>query len=243
MFFENLLCYSPLEQYDIYPIQSQTLSINNVVFYLIIVTFIIVVLNSLGRTEIISNWWGILNETFYRTILSLQTNNVGKKYHVYFPLIYTIFHIILFSNLIGMIPYTSTPTVELIITQLCSFTLLFGILIIGFLTHRQYLLAVFIPAGTPLALVPLMIVLEIFAYITRTLSLGLRLGVNLITGHILVKVCVGFIWSAYLKGTSILILSLPLLLLTLFICLEILIAYLQSFIFTFITCLTLKDMT
>lgn len=170
-------------------------------------------------------------------------NHVGKKYHVYFPLIYTIFHLILFSNLIGMIPYTSTPTVELVITLSLSFTLLFGILIIGFLTHKLFLLSVFIPSGTPLALVPLMIVLEIFAYLTRTFSLGLRQGVNQITGHILQKVCLGFVWSAYLKGTSIFILSIPLILLTLFICLEILIAYLQSFIFTFITCLTIKDMT
>jgi F-type H+-transporting ATPase subunit a len=64
----------------------------------------------------------------------------------------------------------------------------------------------------------------------------------MITGHILAKVCVGFIWVAYLKGTSLLVLTLPLLLLTLFLGLELLIAYLQAYIFTFITCITIKDM-
>jgi len=88
-----------------------------------------------------------------------------------------------------------------------------------------------------------MILLEILAYLTRTLSLGLRLAVNMVTGHILVKVILGFIWAGYVKGTSLLVLSLPLFLLTLFLCLEILIAYLQAYIFTFITCITLKDMS
>src|SRR5690348_4711419 len=90
-------------------------------------------------------------------------------------------------------------------------------------------LAAFLPAGTPLGLVPLMIVLELLAYLTRTLSLGLRLAVNMITGHILAKVCVGFIWVAYLKlkASSIPLVALPLLVpLTLFLGLELLIAYL-----------------
>jgi len=161
------------------------------------------------------------------------------------PLIYTVFHLILFTNLIGMVPYTSCSTVEIIITLTIAFTLLVAVLIRGFqTTHDMVLLAAFIPAGTPLALVPLMIVLEIVAYLTRCLSLGLRLAVNMITGHILAKVCVGFIWLAYLKLNkgSLVVLSLPLLLLTLFLGLEILIAYLQAYIFTFITCITIKDM-
>lgn len=144
-----------------------------------------------------------------------------------------------------MVPYTSCSTVEIIITLTIAFTLLVAVLLRGFVTsHDMVLLAAFIPAGTPLALVPLMIVLEIVAYVTRCLSLGLRLAVNMITGHILAKVCVGFIWVAYLKlniGTSLLVLSLPLVLLTLFLGLEILIAYLQAYIFTFIVSITIVE--
>ena len=123
-----------------------------------------------------------------------------------------------------------------------SFTFLIGIQIQGFLTHKFYLQAAFLPSGTPLFLIPVMIVQEVLAYLTRTLSLGLRQAVNMITGHIQVKVCVGFIWVAYLNGTSLLFLTLPLFLLTLFLALEQLIAYLQAYIFTFITCITFKDM-
>lgn len=169
-------------------------------------------------------------------------NFIGRSKIIYLPLIYTLFHVILFSNLVGLVPYSSTPTVEIVMTLSLSFTLLIGVLLLGFLSHKLYLLAAFIPAGTPLALIPMMIILEIIAYLSRTLSLGLRLAVNMITGHILVKVIVGFIWVAYLNGTSIFILSLPIFLLTLFLCLELLIAYLQAYIFTFITCITFKDM-
>ena len=142
-----------------------------------------------------------------------------------------------------MVPYSSTPTVEIILTLSIALTLLIAVLLVGFLSNGVVLLAAFIPAGTPLALVPLMIVLELVAYVTRTLSLGLRLAVNMITGHILAKVCVGFIWVAYLKGLSSLVISLPLLVpLTVFLGLELLIAYLQAYILTFITCITIKDM-
>ena len=132
---------------------------------------------------------------------------------------------------------------EFVITLSLAFTLLIGLLFIGFLTHKLYIFALFLPSGTPLALVPLMVVLEVFAYIFRTLSLGLRLAINLITGHLLLKVCIGFVWLGYIKGTSLFILAIPLLLLTAFLSLEILIAYLQAYILIFITIITLKDVS
>ena len=117
--------------------------------------------------------------------------------------------------------------------------------IVSLLIHGQKLFAAFIPAGTPLALVPLMILLEILAYLTRTLSLGLRLAVNMTTGHILAKVMMGFIWAIALSANfiSTILFAVAMSLITLFIGLEILIAYLQATIFVFITCITIKDMT
>jgi F-type H+-transporting ATPase subunit a len=95
----------------------------------------------------------------------------------------------------------------------------------GFISHNILLAAAFLPAGTPFPLTFLMIIIEVIAYTTRTLSLGLRLAVNMITGHILVKVVLGFVYEALLSGTSLLILSIPLLFLTAFLALELLIAY------------------
>ena len=87
-----------------------------------------------------------------------------------------------------MIPYSSTPTVEIIITVSIALCVMEAVLIVGVITHKVLVLGAFLPAGTPVALVPLMIVLEMVAYLTRTLSLGLRLAVNLITGHLLIIV-------------------------------------------------------
>lgn len=168
----NFLVYSsPMEQYEIYPLFSLNFTLNNVIFYLLIAGLLSTLVCSY---ELVSNWWGILSESLYRTILSMVENYIGMKFTVYLPLIYTVFHLILFSNLIGMVPYSSTPTVEIIMTLSIALTLLVAVLLIGFLSHQLLLLAAFIPAGTPLGLVPLMIVLEILAYVTRTLSLGLR---------------------------------------------------------------------
>ena len=234
--------FSPMEQYEIYPLLSQNLTLNNVVFYLLIAASIIITFSTLSTGPLVSTWWGILNESFYRTILSMIENFIGKKYTVYFPQIFTIFHMILFSNLQGLIPYSSTPTVEIVMTLSLSFTLQVGILFIGFLTHKLLLQAAFIPAGTPQGLVPVMLALEILAYMIKILSLGQRLAINMTTGHILMKVGISFVWVAYLKGTSFFVLALPLVQLTMFIAQEILIAYLQAYIFTFITCITMKDM-
>ena len=112
-----------------------------------------------------------------------------------------------------------------------------GILIHSFFIHGTKAFGLFLPAGTPLALLPLMIPLELLAYLTRTLSLGLRLAVNLITGHILVKVLLSFIPTTFGLGLGLLVGSA-----LLFLALEILISYLQAYIFIFITIITLRDM-
>nr|QCQ68905.1 ATP synthase F0 subunit a [Synchytrium endobioticum]WKF46334.1 ATP synthase F0 subunit 6 [Synchytrium endobioticum]WKF48386.1 ATP synthase F0 subunit 6 [Synchytrium endobioticum] len=240
------LITSPLEQYDIYPVFSIALVLNNVLLYFLIAAslspLIIYLCNSTAKEKLVANWWGILSESLYRTILLMVENYIGPRSTIYFPLIYTIFHLVLFSNLIGLVPYSTTPTVEIVMVLSLALTLLGGVLILGFLTHRKFLIAAFVPSGTPLALIVPMFALEVLAYLTRTLSLGLRLAINMITGHVLVKVCIGFIYSALINGTSTIILTLPLFLLTMFLVLEILIAYLQSYIFTFIFCITIKDM-
>lgn len=235
--------FSPKEQYIIYPVSSISLVMNNVIAKLQIAATITILLAQANSNKIISNNWGILSESLFRTILLMIENFVGPKYSIYLPLFYTIFHQVLFSNFQGLVPYSSTATVEIVKTLSIAFTQLGGILLIGFLTHKLQLLAIFLPGGTPLALIPLMVFLEVLAYIFRTVSLGLRLAINLITGHILAKVCVGFIWMGYIKGVSYLILAIPLLLLTIFLSLEILISYLQSYILIFITILTLKDIS
>lgn len=239
-----MLLYSPKEQYIIYPLFHASLTINNVIFYLFLAAIITLLIGKGNKKgNIIFNGWGLFSECFFRSILGKIEDFVGSKKSIYLPLFYTIFHLVLFSNLLGLVPYSTTPTVELVITLSISFTLLVGLLLIGFLNHKEYLLAMFLPGGTPLGLIPLKVALEIIAYILRIVSLGLRLAINLITGHLLLKVSFGFIWLGYLKGASYTLLAKPIYLLTIFLILEILIAYLQAYILIFITILTLKDVS
>lgn len=244
---------SPKEQFSNFPVFSLSLVITNSTFYFLVAAFLLAILpvithktNLSSSTKggyLLGSNWKILIESFYHTVLNKVINFIGKNYVVYFPLLYTIFYLILFSNFIGLIPYSFTPTVEVVFTLTKAFTLLIGILILAAINQQFYLLAVFLPAGTPLALIPLKVFLEIIAYLFRTLSLGLRLAINLITGHVLAKVGVGFIWNAYSSGVNFFIILIPIALVTKYLALEILIAYLQSYIFIFITCLTFKDLS
>jgi F0F1-type ATP synthase membrane subunit a len=118
--------FSPKEQYIIFPVFNVNIVINNVIFYLLIAASLVIILGNISNNKIITNNWGILSESLFRTILLKIENFVGPKYTKYLPLFYTIFHLVLFSNLIGLVPYTSTPTVELIMTLSIAFTLLIG---------------------------------------------------------------------------------------------------------------------
>lgn len=230
-----------MEQFIIYPVLP---IISNIVFYLILACFLSFIMTRCLTDTILTNNWGILSESLFRTILNMLEKFVDKKATIYLPLFYSLAVLILFSNFLGLIPYSSTPTVEIILTLTLSFTIIIGFALLGFLTHKLYFLSLFLPGGTPILLIPLMILLEINAYLSRTLSLGLRLAINLITGHILIKVITGFLYIGNISGNlNIIFLSLGLLFLIILFCLEFLVAYLQCYIFIFISLLTLKDIS
>lgn len=235
------MLYSPMEQFTIFSIYQLNFSINNLNILGILIVICFILISKINSDKLISNQWNIFIESCYGSIRNMICNYIGIKSIYFLPLLFTLFHFILFSNLIGMIPYSQTITVEIVITLSMAFTILMGILLFGIFSHGNKLFAVFLPSGTPLGLIFLMIPLEILAYLTRTLSLGLRLAVNLITGHILAKVIISFIWKGYLNHVSTLILAIPLALVILFLALELLIAYLQAYIFTFITIITIRD--
>ncbi len=246
---QNIILSSPMEQYNIYTVIPYIgIEINNVVFALIISLMLSMAFLYIGlaKDEIKLNSWSVISETMYHTNLRIVSTYIGNNNRIYFPLLYTIFYLILFSNLLGLIPYSTTSTAEFVITLTITSTMLLGILIIGYQNQDTKLFAVLLPSGSPIPLIFLMVLLELLAYMTRILSLGLRQSINMLVGHILAKVLVGFIWqgvvSASKAGIITLMLSfLPIILLSVFLSLEILIAYLQAYIFVFILCLTFKD--
>lgn len=97
------IAFSPMEQFEIFPLLSINITINNVIFYLLVASLISIIISYIGfaRNQIVPSFFGILSESLYATILSMVDNYIGRKHINYAPLIYTIFHVILFSNLLG----------------------------------------------------------------------------------------------------------------------------------------------
>jgi F-type H+-transporting ATPase subunit a len=248
----TFLVNNPLEQFEINdfvfilaPIFGFTkLSLTNIGFYLIMVVAITIGMNVLSRNNgyVIPSRWAIHSESVYGSILNLVREQIGPKNEVYVPFIFALFNFVLISNLVGLVPYSFTTTSHLVLTMSLATAILIGVTIIGFQRHGLGFFAFFIPAGTPLALVFLLVAIELISYLARAVSLGVRLGANMIAGHSLLKIISTFTWKMVVAGPVLLLVSLlPLLFLTALAGLEFGIGILQAYVFTILTCSYLKD--
>src|SRR6202521_1606313 len=131
---------------------------------------------------------------------------LGKE--IYLPFIYSLFFFILISNLIGNIPYSYAITTSVIVTIGLSFTILTGVTIIGLYLHKLHFFSYFVPSGTPLALVPLLVLIELISYIARAGSLGIRLFANIVAGHTLLKILSTFLYQMFSGSLIIAVLTL-----------------------------------
>lgn len=234
------LFYSPMEAYQVVPLYGP---LNDVALYMVVGFGFLSTLGyvlSTGQTLVPSNWYLAL-EAAHTTVFTMVRTYISPASGYWMPFLYTVFFGLLFSNVLGLLPYSTTPTTHIIVTfNLAMFVLLTAISN-GFRRYGYAMMGLFIPSGTPLALIPMLVIVEMLAYVTRIIALGIRISVNMITGHTLVKVIGGFLWEALEGGTSILLLLFPMVLLTVFLVLEVLIGYLQAYIFTFICMITIKD--
>jgi len=248
----KLIVASPMEQFEIYDfiyfnaplLGSFKLSLTNIGFYLIIVSVLIlgILYISSNNNKLIPSRWSIIQEGIYSSILNLVRDQIGSSKELYLPFIYTLFIFVLLNNLVGLVPYSFTPTSHILLTIGFSVTIFLGVTILGLVQHGLGFFAFFIPAGTPLGLVPLLVPLELISYFARALSLGVRLGANIIAGHALLKIISTFTWQITTAGPIIFIISfLPIAFLTALFGLELGIAFLQAYVITVLTCSYLKD--
>jgi F-type H+-transporting ATPase subunit a len=175
-------------------------------------------------------------EIIYNMITSMLDQNVGEKGRKFTPIIFSLFIFILLCNLLGMLPYGFTVTSHIVITFSLAIIVFSFITIVGFINHGMHFLSLFLPSGVPLWLAPVMVILELFAYLARPVSLSLRLAANMVAGHILLKVMAGFAVSLiiFLK-------FLPIPIIVALIGFEIFVAILQAYIFTILSCVYLSD--
>jgi len=175
-------------------------------------------------------------EMAYELIAGVVKDNVGTAGMQYFPIIFTIFIFILFANLIGLVPYTFTVTSHIAVTFAIAFTVFIGVTLIGIFRHGAKFITMFLPSGVPLWIMPLLFVIELISYMTRPFSLSVRLFANMMAGHIMLKVFAMFVVSlGLLAGWA------PLAFIVGLTGLELLVAVLQAYVFTILTCIYLND--
>jgi F-type H+-transporting ATPase subunit a len=179
--------------------------------------------------------WQLLAELTYQFIARMVTDNIGKEGRAYFPLIFSIFVFVLFGNLIGMIPYSFTFTSHIAVTLTMALLIFLLVTVIAVMKHGLKFFSFFLPEGVPVILSPLMIIIEVISYFTRPFSLSVRLFANMMAGHTLLKVIGGFVVPLGIFGIV------PIAGLVAVIGLEFLIAFLQAYIFTILTCIYIND--
>ena len=244
---------SPLDQFEIRDLVSLDvpvlaglhISLTNIGLYLLIGAFtalsLIIIANN--KNKVVSNNWSIGQETIYATVHSIVVNQINsKKGQIYFPFIYSLFIFILINNLIGMIPYSFASTSHFILTFSISFTIVLGATLLGFLQHGLKFFSLFVPAGCPLGLLPLLVLIEFISYLARNVSLGLRLSANILSGHMLLNILSGFCYNIMTSGFVFFFFGLiPLSFIIAFSALELGIAFIQAQVFVVLTCSYIKD--
>jgi F-type H+-transporting ATPase subunit a len=182
-------------------------------------------------------------EISYEFVASMIRSTAGQEGMRFFPLVYSIFMFILVSNLIGIIPYTFTVASHIIVTAAFALLVFFTVLVYGFYKNGLKFFKIFVPTGIPIYILPLVVAIEFLSFLSRPLSHSVRLFANMLAGHITLKVFAGFI---VLLGTSLGTIGwiggmLPLALTIAIYALEILVAFLQAYVFAVLTCIYLND--
>jgi len=174
-------------------------------------------------------------EMSYEMIYNTTQSNLGNNGKRLFPLVYSLFMFILLCNMLGLIPYSFTVTSHIIVTFALAFGVFLLATIMGFVINGHKYLRLFLPKGVPVFLIPILIPIEIVSYISRPISLAVRLAANMMAGHTIIKVFAMFVVTLGVWGIA------PLLFIVVLYVLETLIAFLQAYVFAVLTCLYIND--
>jgi F-type H+-transporting ATPase subunit a len=235
--------HSPLEQFEITPfvhfeVGSVDLAFTNSSLAMVITIAVITLFLTLSvnTRSIIPSRLQLISELSYGFIAQLLKDTVGEQGRKYFPFVFTIFMFVLIGNMVGMIPYSFTFTSHIIVTFALAAIVFIGGTILGFAKHGMHFFSFFVIPGLPWYMLPLLIPIEVISYLSRPISLSVRLFANMLAGHTLIKVFAMFVITMpFYSGV------LPLAFIVALTGLEILIAFLQAYVFAILTCLYIND--
>lgn len=183
-----------------------------------------------------------LAEMSYEFIANMLREGAGSHGMKFFPMVFSLFMFVLTANLLGMVPYFFTITSQIIVTFALALFVIGTVIVYGFYKHGLGFLNLFVPSGVPGALLPLVVAIEVISFLSRPISLSVRLFANLLAGHITLKVFAGFVASLGALGAlGIGGAVLPLIMTVALTGLEFLVAFLQAYVFAVLTCMYLND--
>ena len=189
--------HSPIEQFvvkKIFEIQDPffgyDISFTNASLFMVLASIVPLLILTMGvrYAEMIPGKLQSISEMLFEFVENLLIENTGNAGRPYFSFIFTLFLLILFGNLLGMLPYSYTFTSQIIITFFMAIIIFISVTVIGIFRHGFGFLSLFLPSGTPLVLQPLLFVIELISYCIRPISLSVRLFANMLAGHTLLKV-------------------------------------------------------
>lgn len=216
---------------------------NSTLFMLLALGFIyFIYVSNIKKGYITPTRWQSVIEIFFEIINDLSKENIGKKSGKYFPFIFSLFIFILVLNIFGVVPYTFSPTAHIAITFGLSLSIFIGVTLLGIVNHGFNYFSMFMPAGSPLALAPFLVIIEIISHTAKAISLGVRLAANITAGHILFSIFSGFVWTMLTAGGLIMLASIfPLLILLFVTILELAVALIQAYVFSLLTAIYISE--
>ncbi len=239
----------PMEQFVIKPIVplhvgGLDLSFSNTSLWMALAVAGVTIFLTMGmaRAALVPGRWQSMAEMTYEFIANTVRQNAGEAGMKFFPLIFTLFMFVLFCNLFGLLPYSFTPTSHIIVTFALAMLVFITVIVVGLLRHGLHFFSLFVPGGVPGWLLPIIVPIEIISFLSRPISLSVRLFANMLAGHTMLKVFATFVVSLGAAGG---IMSagaiLPLLGIVAVTALEFLVAALQAYVFAVLTSIYLND--
>ncbi len=248
---------NPIEQFEIHnllPIMrvaGRDIALtNSSIFMLIIVGVVSAFLIGATRSRaIVPGRFQSMAEMTYEFVATTLRSSTGTEGMKFFPFVFTLFMFVLFANVIGLIPYSFTVTSQLIVTVTLALVVFFIVVGYGFWKNGLRFLKLFVPSGVPVYFLPLIVPIEVLSFLSRPVSHSVRLFANMLAGHITLQVFAGFIimflgWSSIGWGWGVLGwfgAILPFAMVVMLTALELLVAFLQAYVFAILTCIYLND--
>ncbi len=180
-------------------------------------------------------------EMGYEFVAGTLRTSAGTAGMKFFPFVFSIFIFVLFSNMMGLVPYAFTVTSQIIVTFALAILVIGVVLVYGFVKHGMGFLRLFVPSGLSPALLPFIVLIEVISFVSRPISLSVRLFANMLAGHITLKVFGAFVASLLGAGAFAVIAPLPLAMTVVLTGFELLVAVLQAYVFAILTCVYLND--